>query len=86
MKFNYADKSQLTRITTAYSVPGIDRGPDDHKEPAKTTMTLSAVVAATIALYVVMFASAYLWGRYASVFPPDSVDGPAVVEAMPWAQ
>ena len=86
MKSNYAGQSQLSRTTTMSSVPAVDRGLGNQKEPAKTTATLSAAVAAIFALYAVMFLSVYLWSRYAPVFPPDSVEGPAIVEAMPWSR
>ncbi|WP_422295448.1 hypothetical protein [Candidatus Binatus sp.] len=42
------------------------------------------VVVAIVALYAAMFASVYLWSRYAPIFPPDGVENSATVEAMPW--
>lgn len=67
MKSNNAGNSRLSRITTMSPVLGVDRGFDEQKERAMTAVTLSAVIAAIVALYTVMFGAVYLWSRYAPI-------------------
>lgn len=83
MKSNDAAGSQLlpTRITS--SVP-VYNGIDDPRERSTNAVMLLAVVAAIVALYAAMFASVYLWSRYAPMFPPDTGENSATVVAMPW--
>jgi hypothetical protein len=59
---------------------------DTRKERATEAVTLSTLIAAIILLYSILFASAYLWTRYAPAFPPDFSDGPAIAESLPWSQ
>ena len=47
-------------------------------------LTVTAGVAAIVALYVVMFAAVYLWSRHAPIFPPNGAGGLAMVEAIHW--
>lgn len=83
MKSNDAAGSQLlpTRKTCSTSVY---QGLDDPRERPTNMVMLSLVVVAIVALYAAMFASVYLWSRYAPIFPPDGVENSATVEAMPW--
>ncbi len=71
---------QLRTITMPH-VPGHYRGSDDLAERA-TAVTLSAVVAAIIALYAVMFVALYHWSRYAPIFPPDGAAETAIVQLL----
>ncbi|MFZ2061762.1 MAG: hypothetical protein WAU82_12175 [Candidatus Binatus sp.] len=60
------------------------QGVDDPRERPTTIVMLSLVIVAIVALYAAMFASVYLWSRYAPIFPPSVVENSPTVEAMPW--
>ena len=83
VKSNEAAGSQLlpTRMTCSTSVY---HSVDDPRERPTDMVMLSLVIVAIVALYAAMFASVYLWSRYAPIFPPGVVENSPTVEAMPW--
>jgi hypothetical protein len=83
MKSNDAAGSPLLPTRMTSSVP-VYTGLDDPRERSTNAVMLLAVIAAIVALYAAMFASVYLWSRHAPIFPPDTVENSATVEAMPW--
>ena len=82
MKSSHAGTSHLLRTTTISGVPGGYRSFDSPKERAINALTVTAGVAAIVALYVVMFGAVYLWSRYAPIFPANGAAGLAMVEAV----
>lgn len=86
MKSIRGGKSHLLRITTISEVPGRYRRFDDLKERAMTAGAALAAVAMIVALYAVMFLALSRWSSYAPIFAPDVASGPAIGEAIPWAQ
>ena len=85
MKSSHADTSSFSRTTKTSGVPGEYRDFDSQKERAMNALTVTAGVAAIVALYVVMFAAVYLWSRHAPIFPPNGAGGLAMVEAIHWS-
>ena len=81
MKSIHGGGSHLLRTTTIPHVPGHCRGSDDLTDRA-TAVTLSAVVAAIIALYAVMFVALYHWSRYAPILPPDGAGETATMQLI----
>ena len=68
----------------SFNVAAPDLGLDNLKKRTTDAVMLSAVIAATVALYVVMLVSVYRWSRYAPIFPPDGAAGPAIGESIEW--
>jgi hypothetical protein len=83
MKSSHAITAQLLPTSTMSPVRDVYRGFDDGKKRVTDALTLSTLVAAILVLYTVLFASAYLWSRYAPIFSPDFSDGPAIAETIP---
>ena len=86
MNCNHAITRQFPRTSTVTPVVFGYQNFDTGKERTTDAVMLSTLVVAIILLYSVLFASAYLWSRYAPVFPPDFTDGAAIAQALPWSQ
>jgi hypothetical protein len=86
MNSSHAITRQFPRTSTVTPVVFGYRDFDTREERATDAVMLSTLVVAIILLYSVLFASAYLWSRYAPVFPPDFSDGSAIAQALPWSQ
>jgi hypothetical protein len=82
MKSNDAAGSHLLPSRMTSSAP-VYNGLGDPGERSTNAVMLLVVVVAIVALYAAMFASVYLWSRYAPVFPPDTGDIAANVGAIP---